>query len=114
MSEAKIACNVVACGYVADGVIAECGDFPVCALHDSVITRRILEQFRRPISYWGICGRPGVFPGAPLQEQDLAPVQAKPDAGHVFDAEWLAFKPVSTVPAMFDLTLSDPPAMRVQ
>lgn len=82
-------CNVVGCGYRADGVLAEYGDFPVCALHDSPQTRGILEQLQRPHAYW--CQeRPIVLPCGALGETDLIQRPASESAASALECPHLA------------------------
>ena len=104
-----VACNVVGCGYVADGVLAEYGDFPVCALHDHDATRKILTKFQRPHHYRSACGRPMVMPCGDLTEADFVrrePVKWPEGYLHAADDPRLANVPTgpSTLHPDFDLT----------
>ena len=67
-----VACNVVGCLYVAEAFITECGDFPVCPLHDGLHVRRMLDTLQRPGAFWTQLGRPIVVPVGVLGEDDLA------------------------------------------
>lgn len=66
----NLVCNVVGCRYIADAVITECGDFPVCTLHDGPQVRKILDQLQRPGAFT-YDGRPIVVPCGDLSEADM-------------------------------------------
>lgn len=47
-----IGCNLAGCGRDAATTLAEFGDFPVCAAHDTAAVRSILSNFVLPTSFW--------------------------------------------------------------
>lgn len=94
------------CQYKAESKLTDYGDFQVCALHDCLAVRDILDAMKGPAHYWSN-DRPIVMPCiATLDETWFEPVEAGPKAIYALDDPKLL--EVDPVPARTILPQFDP------
>ncbi len=110
MDASQLVCAVANCSFLAESSLDDGEDrFFICALHDSNLVRNLLEEGKRPGSYWSADGFPIVIPVGVLEPKHLEPLAAPAGVIRACDCPHLAAVPAGhsrIAHVSFDLTRS--------